>query len=264
MFRIEGERKPNVLFCYGSQTGTAEDVAERLGREGVARGFRPMVLNCNEAGGAESLHFSWIPRSSEEEEPSKHVVFVVSTTGQGEVPDNMKEFWKSLCKKTVKPGFFEGMKFGVIGLGDSSYSQYNYVAKKLFRRMCQLGASPIAELCLGDDQHDFGYQAAVNPWINRFWQIMETQVLSAGSITLNGDSGMAMGGPFALSKFILGEPLAAGEHLSVERRYNGFNAGLIHRMEVKENQRVTSGDHWQETRLISLDDSLIRRKYQPG
>ena len=49
------------------------------------------------------------------------VIFAVSTTGQGEVPDNMKAFWRFLLTKNLPPNSLVNSKFAVFGLGDSSY-----------------------------------------------------------------------------------------------------------------------------------------------
>lgn len=79
------------------------------------------------------------------------------------------------------------LKFAVLGLGDSSYTKYNFVAKKLNRRLQQLGMSydihifeklTVVELLggtrfvdigLADDQHDWGADAAIDPWITEMW-----------------------------------------------------------------------------------------------
>lgn len=53
----------------------------------------------------------------------------------------------------------------MFGLGDSSYTKFNFVAKRLYRRLLQLGANPLIQLGLGDDQHDLGYDGAADPWI---------------------------------------------------------------------------------------------------
>lgn len=37
-----------------------------------------------------------------------------------------------------------------------SWSRFNFIAKKLHRRLLQLGGSPLAPAALGDDQHDLG------------------------------------------------------------------------------------------------------------
>lgn len=50
--------------------------------------------------------------------------------------------------------------------------RYNFVAKKLNRRLLQLGATPLLDLGLGDDQHPLGYDGTLDPWLMNFWDIM--------------------------------------------------------------------------------------------
>lgn len=57
-------------------------------------------------------------------------------------------------------------RYAVLGLGDSSYVRFNFAAKRLNKRLAQLGAQMLIPLGLGDDQHDLGYDAAVDPWID--------------------------------------------------------------------------------------------------
>jgi sulfite reductase alpha subunit-like flavoprotein len=64
---------------------------------------------------------------------------VCSTTGDGEEPKNMKLFWRQLLSRQLSPHTFSGLKYSVLGLGDSSYAKFNYVAKRLFRRLEGLG-----------------------------------------------------------------------------------------------------------------------------
>jgi len=54
------------------------------------------------------------------------VVFVISTTGQGEFPRNAQEFWKSLLRKRLPPGCLDHVAFTTFGLGDSSYPKYAF------------------------------------------------------------------------------------------------------------------------------------------
>jgi equilibrative nucleoside transporter 1/2/3 len=60
-------------------------------------------------------------------------------------------------------------RFAVLGLGDSSYAKFNYAAKKLYRRLLQLGGKPLLHVGLADDQHDRGADAVVDPWILDLW-----------------------------------------------------------------------------------------------
>lgn len=52
------------------------------------------------------------------------MVFVASTTGQGEEPDNMKKFWRFLLRKSHPSDALDHMEYTVLGLGDSSYIKY--------------------------------------------------------------------------------------------------------------------------------------------
>lgn len=52
------------------------------------------------------------------------VIFVVSTTGQGDLPANARSFWKSLLRKKLPATFLNGVNFATFGLGDSSYPKY--------------------------------------------------------------------------------------------------------------------------------------------
>jgi flavodoxin len=58
-------------------------------------------------------------------------IFVVATTGDGEPPENMKMAWRALLRKNLGGTWMNGVNYAVFGLGDSSYSKYNVVARRL-------------------------------------------------------------------------------------------------------------------------------------
>lgn len=159
-------RKLNIL--YGSQTGTAQDVAEYIWRESKKYHFVGTVLPMDEYDVKSLIQ-------------EQFVIFVCSTTGQGNEPDNMKEFWKFILRKSLPKDSLCGLSYAVLGLGDSSYSQFNFVAKRLNRRLQQLGAVQIIPVGLCDDQHDLGPSAVYISWINDLWEkMLELRPLEAG------------------------------------------------------------------------------------
>lgn len=96
-------------------------------------------------------------------------------------PDNMQNFWKFLLRKSLPSDSLVKLNFGVIGLGDSSYQKFNFVAKRLHKRLIQLGANPIQPVGLCDDQHDLGIGAVLFPWLNDYWKkILELKPLPIG------------------------------------------------------------------------------------
>jgi sulfite reductase alpha subunit-like flavoprotein len=82
----------------------------------------------------------------------------------------MKKFWKFLLRKSLPSNSLSSLTFGVIGLGDSSYQKFNFVAKRLHKRLLQLGAHAILPVGLCDDQHDLGIGAVLIPWLEEFWK----------------------------------------------------------------------------------------------
>ncbi|THG13395.1 hypothetical protein TEA_018009 [Camellia sinensis var. sinensis] len=208
------EEEAKLLILYASQTGNALDAAERLGREAERRGCPVTVLSMDD------FDLSSLPNK-------KTVVFVVSTTGQGDAPDSMKMFWKKLLQRNLNQHWLEGVHYAVFGLGDSAYQKYNvmtlqfylslqnygtsfsldklltfvavlffivkfyrssayiskpvdviyqnFVAKKLDKRISDLGATTIIERGLGDDQHPSGLQSLVGP-------LKELTVINVGTV----------------------------------------------------------------------------------
>ncbi|KAG9305831.1 hypothetical protein G9A89_006242 [Geosiphon pyriformis] len=147
---VEGSRQ--ILILYGSQTGCAQDLAERIGREARRRHFKTRVSAMDTYDKGNLIN-------------EKLVIFICSTTGQGEEPDNMKKFWKFLLRKNLPKDILNQLNFTVFGLGDSSYLRYNWPAKKLHKRLLQLGAQSIYQRGEGDDQHYLGYDGGFDPWL---------------------------------------------------------------------------------------------------
>lgn len=152
------DRKLTIL--YGSQTGTAQDLAENIWRESKKYFFSGNVMPMDKYD--VQLLIS-----------EKFVVFVCATTGQGEEPDNMKTFWKFLLRKNLPHDSLCGLECAVIGLGDSSYTKFNFVAKRLNKRLQQLGAKLLLPVGLCDDQHDLGASGVYVGWLNELWNKLE-------------------------------------------------------------------------------------------
>lgn len=122
-----------LLVLYGSQTFTAQEAAERIWRTTKAFGFRGPVQAMDDYPISQLIH-------------EEFAIFVCATTGQGDEPDNMKRFWKFLLRKNLPSNSLAKLKFGVVALGDSSYAKFNFVGKKLLKRLVQLGATPLVDI----------------------------------------------------------------------------------------------------------------------
>ncbi|XP_051492475.1 NADPH-dependent diflavin oxidoreductase 1 isoform X3 [Apus apus] len=232
-----GERQLLVLF--GSQTGTAEDTAERIGREAKRRHFQCRVEALD---GYEVANLISEPL----------VIFVCATTGQGDPPDNMKTFWRFLFRKNLPLGSLCQLDFAVLGLGDSSYPKFNFVAKKLHKRVLQLGGSALLPVALGDDQHDLGPDAVVDPWLLALWdKILALYPLPPGLEVISPDVCL----PPRYTLHYLAEDALHPRGDLLQNTAPRAAPSELHPFaaRVVSNQRVTAESHFQDVRLIEFD-----------
>uniref|UniRef100_A0A8C5JNN8 NADPH-dependent diflavin oxidoreductase 1 n=1 Tax=Junco hyemalis TaxID=40217 RepID=A0A8C5JNN8_JUNHY len=228
-----------LLVLFGSQTGTAQDTAERVGREAQRRHLRCRVQALDSCDLANLIH-----------EPL--VVFVCATTGQGDPPDNMKMFWRFLFRKSLPGSALCQLDYAVLGLGDSSYPKFNFIAKKLHKRLLQLGANPLLPVALGDDQHDLGPDAVVDPWLVALWEkILALYPLPPGLEIISPDVRL----PPKYTLHYLPEDCPEPEGALLQPapprgapcELQPFPAPVV------SNQRLTAPTHFQDVRLIEFD-----------
>ncbi|PRP81109.1 hypothetical protein PROFUN_01943 [Planoprotostelium fungivorum] len=235
-----------ITVVYGSQTGTAKEVAERVAREAKRRHLQTKL---------QSLEFYDWTRLPEE----SLIIFCVSTTGQGDFPDSMKNFWRLLMQKRLSTKSLSSVQFGIFGLGDTSYSRYNFVAKKLFRRLVQLGAAPIIDRGDGDDQHPIGLEGALDPWLSKLWDVvLALHPLPAGCSVLPSDT-------LPPPRFTLvTEPKSRNESRATHTNGENFSESSPYAATLLCNERLTAEDWEQDVRLFRLDITNSSIEYQPG
>ena len=236
---MSGQASRELVVLYGSQTGTAQEVAERVGREGARLHFLPRV-SC-----LDSFPLASLPAT-------RLAVYVVSTTGQGDPPDNMTAAWRFLRRRSLPPSSLTGHQFGVIGLGDSSYPKFNHVAKKLCRRLVQLGGTALLPLGLGDDQHDLGPDFVVDSWLERWWGLaLQVFPLPPGLTPVSKEAT-----PPPRYRML---PVPPGP--GVETEEGGGEEDWVDGT-VVSCARLTPPTHHQDTRLVVLDTPGLQ--YNPG
>jgi sulfite reductase alpha subunit-like flavoprotein len=226
-----------LLILYGSQTGCAQDMAERIGREGKRRHLQTKVQSMDQYDISALIN-------------EKCCIFVCSTTGQGDPPDNMKMFWKFLLRRNLPSDSLSSLECGVIGLGDSSYAKFNFVAKKLYRRLLQLGAIVMLPPVYGDDQHDLGPDAMIDPWLVRLWM----RLIPRHVDVMSSNTRLP---PKYNVEFVDG-PVGSMLSPSLDKEPRPFHCPLV------SNKRLTPPGHFQDVRLITFDITNSSISYTPG
>ncbi|KAF2152439.1 hypothetical protein K461DRAFT_225991 [Myriangium duriaei CBS 260.36] len=144
------ESGKNCVVFYGSQTGTAEDYASRLAKEGSSRfGLKTMTADLED-----------YDYDNLDEFPEDHVaMFVLATYGEGEPTDNAVEFYEFLSGDDV--AFSKGagadespltnLHYVTFGLGNNTYEHYNSMVRNVAKFLDKLGAKRIGDAGEGDD-----------------------------------------------------------------------------------------------------------------
>jgi len=161
-----------ITILYGSETGVAEDVAYSLHDLLKAR-VGPSVGADVAVHSMETYDVTQLPSE-------QAVVFVVSTTGDGEAPQAMRALWAFMLQRSLSSNSLQGVQTAVFGLGDSGYEKYNACARKLSARLRQLGSTPLLALGLGDDQAALGYLGALGPWTQELLSALGAPTDDAG------------------------------------------------------------------------------------
>ena len=161
---LEGLAGAPLTILFASDNGNAENLAKRMGNRGKARGLKTIVMAMDD--------YPLEDISSEE-----NVVFITSTAGQGEFPQNGRQTWETIRNSTDFD--LATVNFAVFGLGDSHYwprkedkIYYNKPAKDLHAKLLAFGGKPLTELALGDDQDPDTYQTGYAEWEPKLWQAL--------------------------------------------------------------------------------------------
>lgn len=210
-----------LTIIFASQTGNAKGVAQALLKEAQAEGINAQLFDASDYKGKDLAK-------------ETHVIFVASTNGEGEAPDNalaLHEFLKS--KKAPK---LPNLKFGVLGLGDSSYQFFCQIGKDFDQFLQNLGAQRLVERL----DADVDYQAAATEWRKQVLSILKDELTGAAAVTSVAT--------FAVSQ-------TAESHYSKEQPYTAS---------LSTSQKITGRDSGKDVRHIEIDLADSGITYQPG
>ena len=145
-----------MTVLYYSQTGTAEDFAQRMAAEGKQYGLHTKVVDVEEY-------------DTDNFVGEKHtlIVFCVATYGEGEPPENALAFHNWLMEEGRLSTQMTGSKFAVFGLGDKTYDFFNKMGKVLDARLAEIGGERM--FARGEGDANGNIEEDFLKWKKQFW-----------------------------------------------------------------------------------------------
>lgn len=129
----------DLYVLYGSQTGNADEISREIFDKCVEMGISCKRENLNAAKGVKL------------KEVAKCVLVVCSTTGNGDAPENADSYWRSIKLRSAAKDLLAGIKYAVLGLGDTNYDKFCYMGKSIDKRFSELGAERFLEVHCADE-----------------------------------------------------------------------------------------------------------------
>lgn len=140
-----------VLLAYASQTGFAEELAERSAAALRAAGQPALPVALSD------LPLERLARN----DAGHPVLFLASTCGEGDAPDNAAAFVRRLLDATAaQPALLTHLRYGLLALGDREYRHFCGFGRRLDGWLQAAGATPLFERIEADN----GDAAALERW----------------------------------------------------------------------------------------------------
>ncbi|MGN6548346.1 MAG: assimilatory sulfite reductase (NADPH) flavoprotein subunit [Pararhizobium sp.] len=219
-----------LTILYGSETGNGADLARQIEARATALGLPAVAGDMG----------SYKPRKLKDEQD---ILIVTSTHGEGEPPEPAAGFFEFvLGKKAPK---LDGVRFAVLGLGDSTYEFFCGAAKKLDERFAELGATRLSPRV----DCDVDYEEPASAWVEEVLADLARQAEAA-----NGSRGVAAAPAGAQRAPAVALSPAAAAH----GKRNPFQAPVI------DNIVLTGRGSSKETRHIELSLEGSGLAYEPG
>lgn len=110
-----------------------------------------------------------------------------------------------------------------------------------------LGAAELLEAGEADDQHYLGIEATLRPWMSKLWETLDEVLppVKQGESIIQDDEVM----PPSISVCTRSEILKKTNGSSSSSLSPDWKWARLSKME-----RMTSDDHWQDVRLVELQD----------
>jgi sulfite reductase (NADPH) flavoprotein alpha-component len=152
-----------LTILFATESGNSEKLAADTAKAARKLGFKPSVVD-----------FADVELASLSK--AKNLIVIAATWGEGEPPARATRAYNELMSDAAPK--LDGVKFGVLALGDTAYADFCGVGKKLDDRLAALGASRVADRV--DCDLDFEKPAA--DWIEKSLKTLAPPEAARGTV----------------------------------------------------------------------------------
>lgn len=216
----------SIGVYFASQTGNGEEIARRLAQSMGGAGFAPDLKSFLQLRPAQLRDLTY-------------AVFIVSTHGDGDPPDDALDLFEFL--ESPRAPKLDGLAFRVLALGDSSYLKFCEAGRRLEELLLACGASTFAERI----ECDLDYQ--------------EPSQRFSGEVLSFCEERLEKGAPAART-----EPVATAPHLSVVPSTPLWNRDKPFPATVESVDRITAGGSDKDVRHVTLSLAGSGLAWEPG
>ncbi len=175
------QQQDDICIAYASQTGYAEELALQTDHSLRLADCRTRLFDIDEV-------------TPELLQQSSRILFIVSTTGEGDAPDSAARFCNQVMEHKLS---LTHMRYAVLALGDSHYQSFCAFGRQLDHWLHQQGAQLLfdrVEVDDGDDgalrhwQHHLGLLSGhteLPDWLQasyQDWTLHSRELLNSGSL----------------------------------------------------------------------------------
>ncbi|MEX1220790.1 MAG: NADPH cytochrome P450 oxidoreductase family protein [Idiomarina sp.] len=215
-----------VLVAYASQSGSARALAVQQ-QQALGGPQHASLMALSEL----------VPKQLAQ---VKKAVFVVSTYGDGEPPDNGRRFYHDLraLSQSRNKELFNSLNYEVVALGDRSYPKFCQFGDDLYRQLASLGAkasAPLTKLDQSQSAHSLHQPGPEQTWRLTYRQRLNTQA-DAGLFHLRLNT------PQGMPKWRAGDLVAIqpnNDASAAPRRYSIASAAVDGEISLIVRQHIT-------------------------
>lgn len=152
-----------IVIGYGSESGNARTLAQRLGAEPELQTYAPQVVPLNEV--------------RHQELNGLHALIIISSSfGDGEPPANAELFLEQVRQASALPG----LRYAIFGLGDTAYPSFCGFTKTLDNVLAERQAQPLMRRV----DADASYENFFARWVPVLCRVLQGDAAAGAALDL--------------------------------------------------------------------------------